>query len=155
MPKRDDEREVFKRLFATVESLGELEMETWVVPEDITWKVIDEEESQTGYFEVYVYGEERRLGLAYLEERPDGIVWLDLIQVFPPAQGQGLGKKILRFVEAHWKARGFREIQGEVISCKYTPSSEDCDRRAEWFGARGFDCRRQGGVEWSVVKRFG
>jgi GNAT superfamily N-acetyltransferase len=137
--------------------LGELSDEPppkWSVPDKVEWKVIDEDISISGYIEFYALHERRKLGYAYLEMRDDHVLWLDMIFVFPPARGQGLGAKILRRVEEYFRAKDVREIQGEVILCDYTPSLKVCEERAEWFRECGFTCQRRAGGGWSIAKKL-
>ncbi|NEB02165.1 GNAT family N-acetyltransferase [Streptomyces sp. SID13726] len=49
-------------------------------------------------------------GLVVVEEREDHL-YLDNIAVHPDAQGQGVGGRLLRFVEAHARARGLPEVR--------------------------------------------
>ncbi|MFE2535007.1 GNAT family N-acetyltransferase [Streptomyces sp. NPDC059371] len=59
--------------------------------------------------QVFVTGEPV-LGLVVVEERPDHL-YLDIIAVRPDAHGQGIGGRLLRFVEAHARAVGLDEIR--------------------------------------------
>ncbi|WP_449350054.1 GNAT family N-acetyltransferase [Streptomyces shaanxiensis] len=58
---------------------------------------------------VYVTGDPV-VGLVVVEERADHL-YLDNIAVRPEAQGQGVGGRLLRFVEAHARARGLPEVR--------------------------------------------
>ncbi|MFD5817851.1 GNAT family N-acetyltransferase [Streptomyces sp. NPDC127038] len=58
---------------------------------------------------VFVTGEPV-LGLVVVEERPDHL-YLDIIAVRPEAHGQGVGRRLLRFVDAHARALGLDEIR--------------------------------------------
>ncbi|MFI0966884.1 GNAT family N-acetyltransferase [Streptomyces sp. NPDC021080] len=58
---------------------------------------------------VFVTGEPV-LGLVVVEERP-GHLYLDTIAVHPDAHGQGIGGRLLRFVDAHARALGLDEIR--------------------------------------------
>ncbi|MFF7054307.1 GNAT family N-acetyltransferase [Streptomyces griseorubiginosus] len=59
--------------------------------------------------QVYVTGDPV-VGLVVVEERTDHL-YLDNIAVRPDAQGQGVGGRLLRFVEAHARARGLAEVR--------------------------------------------
>jgi len=59
--------------------------------------------------QVYVTGDPV-IGLVVVEERADHL-YLDNIAVRPDAQGQGVGGRLLRFVEAHARARGLAEVR--------------------------------------------
>ncbi|MFC8362747.1 GNAT family N-acetyltransferase [Streptomyces griseorubiginosus] len=59
--------------------------------------------------QVYVTGDPVA-GLVVVEERTDHL-YLDNIAVRPDAQGQGVGGRLLRFVEAHARARGLAEVR--------------------------------------------
>jgi len=59
--------------------------------------------------QVYVTGDPV-VGLVVVEEREDHL-YLDNIAVRPDAQGQGVGGRLLRFVEAHARARGLPEVR--------------------------------------------
>ncbi|WP_020139374.1 GNAT family N-acetyltransferase [Streptomyces sp. 351MFTsu5.1] len=59
--------------------------------------------------QVYVTGDPVA-GLVVVEERADHL-YLDNIAVRPDAQGQGVGGRLLRFVEAHARARGLAEVR--------------------------------------------
>jgi ribosomal protein S18 acetylase RimI-like enzyme len=50
------------------------------------------------------------VGLVVLEEYDDHL-FLDSIAVHPDAHGRGVGRRLLRFVDAHARARGFPEIR--------------------------------------------
>lgn len=50
------------------------------------------------------------VGLVVVEEHADHL-YLDTIAVHPGAQGQGLGGRLLRFVEAHARASGLSEVR--------------------------------------------
>ncbi|WP_329599012.1 GNAT family N-acetyltransferase [Streptomyces pseudovenezuelae] len=50
------------------------------------------------------------VGLVVVEEHPDHL-YLDNIAVRPEAQGQGVGGRLLWFVEAHARARGLSEVR--------------------------------------------
>ena len=58
---------------------------------------------------VYVTGDPVT-GLVVVEEHPDHL-YLDNIAVRPDAQGQGIGGRLLRFVEAHARVRGLPEVR--------------------------------------------
>ena len=58
---------------------------------------------------VYVTGDPV-VGLVVVEERADHL-YLDNIAVRPDAQGQGVGGRLLRFVEAHARALGLPEVR--------------------------------------------
>ncbi|MFE3852166.1 GNAT family N-acetyltransferase [Streptomyces griseorubiginosus] len=58
---------------------------------------------------VYVTGDPV-VGLVVVEERADHL-YLDNIAVRPEAQGQGVGGRLLRFVEAHARALGLPEVR--------------------------------------------
>ncbi|MGW7660862.1 GNAT family N-acetyltransferase [Streptomyces sp. NPDC054756] len=49
-------------------------------------------------------------GLVVVEARP-GHLYLDTVAVHPDAQGQGVGGRLLRFVEAHARALGLPEVR--------------------------------------------
>ena len=59
--------------------------------------------------QVYVTGDPV-VGLVVIEERADHL-YLDNIAVRPDAQGQGVGGRLLRFVEAHARALGLPEVR--------------------------------------------
>ncbi|MFF7951310.1 GNAT family N-acetyltransferase [Streptomyces griseorubiginosus] len=59
--------------------------------------------------QVYVTGDPV-VGLVVVEERTDHL-YLDNIAVRPDAQGQGVGGRLLRFVEAHARALGLDEVR--------------------------------------------
>src|SRR5690349_21865601 len=59
--------------------------------------------------QVYVTGDPV-VGLVVVEEREDHL-YLDNIAVRPDAQGQGVGGRLLRFVEAHARALGLPEVR--------------------------------------------
>jgi ribosomal protein S18 acetylase RimI-like enzyme len=59
--------------------------------------------------QVYVTGEPVR-GLVVVEERGDHL-YLDNIAVHPDAQGTGVGRRLLHFVDAHARARGLPEVR--------------------------------------------
>ncbi|AYC42413.1 GNAT family N-acetyltransferase [Streptomyces griseorubiginosus] len=59
--------------------------------------------------QVYVTGDPV-VGLVVVEEREDHL-YLDNIAVRPDTQGQGVGGRLLRFVEAHARARGLAEVR--------------------------------------------
>lgn len=59
--------------------------------------------------QVYVTGDPV-VGLVVVEERADHL-YLDNIAVRPDAQGQGVGGRLLRFVEAHARALGLAEVR--------------------------------------------
>ncbi|MFC8429392.1 GNAT family N-acetyltransferase [Streptomyces sp. NPDC057253] len=59
--------------------------------------------------QVYVTGDPV-IGLVVVEERADHL-YLDNIAVRPDAQGQGVGGRLLRFVEAHARALGLPEVR--------------------------------------------
>lgn len=46
------------------------------------------------------------VGLVVLEDGPDGLLLLDNIAVAPAAQGQGHGRRLIRFAEAEARRRG-------------------------------------------------
>ncbi|MFF0083060.1 GNAT family N-acetyltransferase [Streptomyces canus] len=50
------------------------------------------------------------VGLVVVEAHPDHL-YLDNIAVRPDAQGQGVGGRLLRFVEAHARALGLPEVR--------------------------------------------
>ncbi|WP_217170845.1 GNAT family N-acetyltransferase [Streptomyces sp. AC512_CC834] len=50
------------------------------------------------------------VGLVVLEERADHL-FLDSVAVHPDAHGRGVGRRLLRFVEAHARALGLPEIR--------------------------------------------
>ncbi|MER8016559.1 GNAT family N-acetyltransferase [Streptomyces griseoluteus] len=58
---------------------------------------------------VFVTGEPVT-GLVVVRARP-GHLFLDSIAVHPDAHGRGIGGRLLRFVEAHARARGLPEIR--------------------------------------------
>ncbi|MET8097769.1 GNAT family N-acetyltransferase [Streptomyces sp. NPDC005236] len=58
---------------------------------------------------VFVTGEPV-VGLVVVEQRPDHL-YLDIIAVRPDAHGQGIGGRLLRFVDAHARALGLEEIR--------------------------------------------
>jgi len=58
---------------------------------------------------VFVTGEPV-VGLVVLEEYDDHL-FLDSIAVHPDAHGRGVGRRLLRFVDARARARGFSEIR--------------------------------------------
>lgn len=49
-------------------------------------------------------------GLVVIEAHP-GHLYLDTVAVHPGAQGQGVGGRLLRFVEAHARALGLPEVR--------------------------------------------
>ncbi|KAB2971951.1 GNAT family N-acetyltransferase [Streptomyces sp. SS1-1] len=49
-------------------------------------------------------------GLVVVEAHP-GHLYLDTVAVHPDAQGQGVGGRLLRFVEAHARALGLPEVR--------------------------------------------
>jgi ribosomal protein S18 acetylase RimI-like enzyme len=49
-------------------------------------------------------------GLVVIEAHPDHL-YLDTVAVHPGAQGQGVGGRLLRFVEAHARALGLPEVR--------------------------------------------
>jgi len=57
---------------------------------------------------VWVYGAPP-IGLIVLEDLPD-IVLIDNVAVDPTRQGQGIGRKLMAFAEAHAERRGARRI---------------------------------------------
>ncbi|MEV6173603.1 GNAT family N-acetyltransferase [Streptomyces sp. NPDC051954] len=59
--------------------------------------------------QVFVTGEPV-IGLVAVEEYADHL-YLDNIAVHPDAQGQGVGGRLLRFVEAHARALGVPEVR--------------------------------------------
>ncbi|MFC8676584.1 GNAT family N-acetyltransferase [Streptomyces sp. BK205] len=59
--------------------------------------------------QVYVTGDPV-VGLVVVEAREDHL-YLDNIAVRPDAQGQGVGGRLLRFVEAHARALGLPEVR--------------------------------------------
>jgi ribosomal protein S18 acetylase RimI-like enzyme len=59
--------------------------------------------------QVFVTGEPV-IGLVAVEEHADHL-YLDNIAVHPDAQGQGVGGRLLRFVEAHARALGVPEVR--------------------------------------------
>ena len=59
--------------------------------------------------QVYVTGDPV-VGLVVVEEREDHL-YLDNIAVRPDTQGQGVGGRLLRFVEAHARALGLPEVR--------------------------------------------
>ncbi|MFG3103743.1 GNAT family N-acetyltransferase [Streptomyces sp. NPDC048182] len=58
---------------------------------------------------VFVTGEPVT-GLVVLEARPDHL-FLDSIAVHPDAHGQGVGRRLLAFVDAHARALGLPEVR--------------------------------------------
>ncbi|RMB86904.1 GNAT family N-acetyltransferase [Streptomyces shenzhenensis] len=50
------------------------------------------------------------IGLVVVEARPDHL-FLDSIAVHPDAHGRGVGGRLLRFVDAHARARGLTEVR--------------------------------------------
>ncbi|MFF4273807.1 GNAT family N-acetyltransferase [Streptomyces sp. NPDC001536] len=58
---------------------------------------------------VFVTGEPVT-GLVVVEEHPDHL-FLDSIAVHPHAHGKGVGGRLLRFVDAHARARGLPEVR--------------------------------------------
>ncbi|MEV7321099.1 N-acetyltransferase [Streptomyces sp. NPDC093970] len=58
---------------------------------------------------VFVVGEPV-VGLVVLEAR-DGHLFLDSIAVHPDARGQGVGRRLLEFVDAHARALGLSEVR--------------------------------------------
>ncbi|WP_327655003.1 GNAT family N-acetyltransferase [Streptomyces sp. NBC_00483] len=59
---------------------------------------------------VYVTGEPDVLGLVVVEARPDHL-FLDSIAVHSDAHGQGVGRRLLTFVEEHARALGLFEVR--------------------------------------------
>ncbi|MGY0487474.1 GNAT family N-acetyltransferase [Streptomyces sp. WG-D5] len=59
---------------------------------------------------VYVTGEPEITGLVVVEARPDHL-FLDSIAVHPAAHGQGVGRRLLAFVDEHARAQGLPEVR--------------------------------------------
>jgi ribosomal protein S18 acetylase RimI-like enzyme len=58
---------------------------------------------------VYVTGAREPVGLVVVEPHPDHL-FLDSIAVHPDAHGQGVGRRLLTFVEEHARALGLFEV---------------------------------------------
>ncbi|MFP2898064.1 GNAT family N-acetyltransferase [Corallococcus sp. 4LFB] len=123
-----------------------------VVPEQVEWETRLPHESATMGTDIFAFDGENQLGKAYLSDRAAGVAWIELLYVIPPARRQGLGAKILRFVEAHCSAHGVREIQGEVSINDYTVTEEEVEETAAWFEERGFTRRKDGEAHWVISK---
>ncbi|MFF3494288.1 GNAT family N-acetyltransferase [Streptomyces sp. NPDC002795] len=59
---------------------------------------------------VHVTGDPDVTGLVVVEARPDHL-FLDSIAVHPDAHGQGVGRRLLTFVEEHARALGLPEVK--------------------------------------------
>lgn len=151
----DNDPGYWKRKLEELEQRDEEEMEKVVVPEQVEWETRLPHESATMGTDIFAFDGEKKLGYAYLSDRGAGVAWLELLFVIPPARGQGLGSKILRFVESHCSAHGFRKIQGEVSINDYTETEEEVEETAAWFEERGFTRRKDGKAHWFISKGIG
>ncbi|MZD09997.1 GNAT family N-acetyltransferase [Streptomyces sp. SID5785] len=59
---------------------------------------------------VYVTGDPQITGLVVVEARP-GHLFLESVAVHPDAHGQGVGRALLHFVDAHARALGLPEVR--------------------------------------------
>ncbi|MGD6746423.1 GNAT family N-acetyltransferase [Streptomyces sp. BH106] len=59
---------------------------------------------------VYVTGAREPVGLVVVEPHPDHL-FLDSIAVHPDAHGQGVGRRLLAFVDEHARALGLFEVR--------------------------------------------
>jgi GNAT superfamily N-acetyltransferase len=143
----------WRKLFTPVSAIEDEESTRWNVPSEIEWKIVNEDDSYSGYIELTAKADSRRLGYALLEPRSKGVLWLELLVVLPPARRQGLGSRIITRTEELARVRGFKSIQGEVTTlCDHTPDPESCRDRARWFGSIGFTATRDWEERWEILK---
>lgn len=71
--------------------------------------MVADHEADVAAGRVFVTGEPVT-GLVVVEERPDHL-YLDIVAVRPDAHGRGIGGRLLRFVDAHARARGLDEVR--------------------------------------------
>lgn len=119
---------------------------------DIEFRVVSEDKSMSGYIEVHARSSDDQLGYAYLERRPKGELYIELVLTVPHHRGKGVGAALLQEIERYGRSRAFRRLAGEVFSNDYTRSPDEVDRRAQWFKARGFSIRKVQRRGWRLSK---
>lgn len=119
---------------------------------DIDFKVINQDRSMSGYTEVHARSNDDQLGYAYLEERPKGELYIELVLTVPHHRRKGIGAALLQEIERYGRSKAFRRLTGEVFSKDYTRSPDEVDRRAQWFKAQGFSIRKVARRGWKLSK---
>lgn len=118
----------------------------------IKFKIVNEDKSMSGFTELFADSGDDRLGYAFLEARPNGELYLELVLTFPPYRKKGVGSALLVEIERYGRAKGFARVAGEVFSNDYTTSPDAVDARAQWFKGHGFEINQVPGRGWNLLK---